>query len=170
MSIPSKALELENRSLNKEGDEPALLAAAYDVLKREWNNGNRDRELALHLMFLAWYGLCEPPFITGFEMQDGINYILKDGLISELQRTFQQVHLYFQPAISKDPEMLYVVGLMAHLFPYMLGNNEEWESRSIEYRKLYRAKLPDGISPLVFNERGVYGKYFQGQAAIKNGY
>ena len=64
MPIPEEALDLENRSIGING-EPTL-AAAYEILKNQWNNGERDRELGLHLMFLAWYGTSEPEYITGF--------------------------------------------------------------------------------------------------------
>ena len=170
MSIPAKALELENLLLDKEGNEAATLAAACEILEEEWRRGNRDRELALHLMFLAWYGMCEPAYLTGFETQEGSSYMLKDGLSDELRTIFQKVHDCFRPSISQDPEMLYVVGLMAHLFPYLLGDCFEWDARSIEYRKRYRTLRPDGISPGLFKGRGAYGDHFAYQAKGKNGY
>ena len=44
MSIPQKALELENRNIGING-EPTL-ADAYKILKEQWRNGDRDRELS----------------------------------------------------------------------------------------------------------------------------
>ena len=58
MPIPQKALDLENRSIGISG-EPTL-AEAYKILKEQWQSGDRDRELGLHLMFLAWFGNTEP--------------------------------------------------------------------------------------------------------------
>ncbi len=98
MPIPQKALELENRSIGING-EPTL-AAAYDILKEQWRNGDRDRELGLHLMFLAWYGLIEPGHLTGFSEND--------ALTQELNQTLTEVHAYFEPQIFQDAEMLYV--------------------------------------------------------------
>jgi hypothetical protein len=170
MPIPIEALELENQYLRIESGEDSPLAAAYEILKQEWDNGNRDRELALHLMFLAWYGLCEPAYLTGFETKEGSTYMLKDGVSNRLQMIFQQVHDYFEPEIRKDFEMLFVVGLMAELFPYLLGNSDEWERRSVEYRKYYRELKPEGISPEIFANRGAYGEYFYRQAKVENGY
>lgn len=51
MPISQKALDLENRSIGING-EPTL-AAAYEILKEQWNSGDRDREIGLHLMFLS---------------------------------------------------------------------------------------------------------------------
>jgi hypothetical protein len=160
MPFPLIALELENRSLGQNG-EPAL-AGAYGVLKREWDAGNREREVLLHLLFLAWYGLCEPAHITGF--------VLQDGLDGELQDTFNQIFAYVQPDIDRDAEMLYVVGLMAHLFPYLLGDTRKWQRRSQRYQRQYRALVPQGLDPSIFQHRGAYGEYFAGQAQVRNGY
>ena len=52
MPIPHEALDLENRSVGTNG-KPTL-AEAYKLLKKPWFDGDRDRELGLHLMFLAW--------------------------------------------------------------------------------------------------------------------
>jgi hypothetical protein len=160
MPFPHKALELENQSLIPNG-EPAL-AVAYQVLKDEWDRGNREREVLLHLLFLAWYGLCEPAHITGFPMHDGLD--------DQLQDTFHQIHAYVQPVIDTDAEMLYVVGLMAHLFPYLLGDTREWQRRSERYQLQYRALAPQGLDPGIFQHRGAYGEYFAGQAQVSDGY
>ena len=122
MSLPPDVLELENRSLGRHG--APTLASAYERLKQYWDAGNREREVALHLLFLAWYGLCEPPHITGFETHNMPSDELQ-ARFTELQDTFNQVHKAIESQIDDDPEMLYVVGLMAHLFPYLLGDEPE---------------------------------------------
>ncbi len=66
--------------------------------------------------------------------------------------------------------MLYIVGLMAHLTPYLLGNLDVWESRSKRYQLLYRELAPEGIDPKIFEGRGAYGDYFAGQARVKDRY
>lgn len=64
MTIPQEALDLESRHIGRDA-EPTL-APAYEILKKHWQGGNRDRDLGLHLMFLAWYGQIEPGSLTGF--------------------------------------------------------------------------------------------------------
>ncbi len=64
MSISEEALAPENRNLGTTYE--ATLADAYKILKVEWEHGNRDREVGLHLSFIAWYGIIEPSHITGF--------------------------------------------------------------------------------------------------------
>src|SRR5690348_1434161 len=113
MPIPEEALALENRSLGLEG-EPTL-AEAYRILKTEWDSGDRDRELGLHLMFLAWYGIIEPSHITGFNRTDPEKH--------ELNQTLFEVHEYFKDKMTDDAEMLYAFGLMAAMEWYMLEHD-----------------------------------------------
>src|SRR5690606_5082447 len=145
MPISQKAIDFENND---------SLAEAYEILKSQWRNGERDREIGLHLMFLAWYGIIEPGHLTGF--------IETDEVKSELSQVFNEVHDYFEPQIYQDAEMLYVFGLAANMFWYMFDNASEWEKRSIEYQKLYRELLPNGINPEIFQDRGAYGIYYEG--------
>jgi len=160
MDLPAEAIELENRSVGAHG-EPTL-ARACELLLRSWDAGNRSRELALHLMFLCWYLMLEPMHLTGLEPTNPIS--------DRLQLVFNEVHENFGANMARDAEMLYVVGLMAHLTPWLLGDNDSWESRSETYRLLYRKLAPQGISPQVFDGRGAYGDYFAGQARVENGY
>ena len=160
MSISQKALEFENRNIGASG-KPTL-ADAYEILKEQWSNGDCDREVGLHLMFLAWYGLIEPEHLTGF--------FVTEDLRQELNQLLNEVHDYFELQIYKDAEILYVFGLMAHMFWFMLEDNSIWEKRSIEYRQRYRALAPNGIDPEIFRNRGAYGAYYAGQAKIEGGY
>src|SRR5262249_20685397 len=140
MSIPRQALDLENRSIGR-GGEPTF-SRAYQLLLAEWRAGVRNRELGLHLMFLAWYLLCEPPFLTGLDKGDVES--------SGLSAVFREVHEHFLPTISDDPEMLYAVGLMAQLFPYVLGDEEKFEALSREYLELFKTLAPRGLPSNVF--------------------
>jgi hypothetical protein len=167
MTFPPDVIELENRSLGRHGSP--TLASAYERLKQYWDAGNHDREVALHLLFLAWYGLCEPAHITGFETE-GMSRDCLQAQFDQLQDTFNQIHTAMEPQIDGDPEMLYVVGLMAHLFPYLLGDELAWTQRSEHYRRRYHTLLPMGISPSVFHHRGAYGDYFAHQARGNDGY
>ena len=160
MGVPREVLELENRSLGREG-EPTLFRA-YELLLEEWRRGSRDREVGLHLMFLAWYLLCEPAHLTG----------LDERAVSQasLSAVFGKVHEHFQPTIRGDAEALYVVGLMAHLFPYVLGEVAEIDALAEEYRALYRALVPQGLTADIFIGRGAYGDYFASQSQVVGGY
>ncbi|HBE83327.1 MAG TPA: hypothetical protein DDW24_11165, partial [Blastocatellia bacterium] len=91
-------MELEYRGYSQNG-EPVLIDA-YRILKKQWNEGDRDREVGLHLLFLSWYGLVEPPFVFGEYVEE----------VDKLQQTFNQVFEYFQPQINSDPVLLYEIG------------------------------------------------------------
>jgi hypothetical protein len=160
MGIPPEALELEGRSLGRDG-EPTL-AAAYKLLLAQWRNGGRDRELGLHLMFLAWLLLCEPPHLTGL--------VASEVTSEQLVHMFNEAHDHFETAIRRDAEMLYAVGFMAHLFPYLLGDTDRWTQKSEEYQRLYRALAPGGIDAAQYDGRGAYGDYFGTQTVVKDGY
>ena len=159
MSIPLEALELENRHIGQHG-EPTI-GEAFKILRSDWAKGNRDRELCLHLLFLCWYGLAEPPNLTGFAEHE----------VDKLPGFFAEVFDYVQPAIDADAEMLYTVGLGAHLFGYLLPGGERiWDRRSEEYRQRYRQLCPNGIDPSIFLNRGYYGHYYYGHASVEMGY
>jgi hypothetical protein len=106
--------------------------------------------------------LVEPAFLTGADEAR-----VSPGSLPEV---FREVHDFFAPLESRDSEVLYVFGLMAHLFPWVLGDVKEWETRSAKYRTAYRNLVPDGLRPDVFAGRGFYGHYFRGQADVKAGY
>jgi len=65
MPISAKVMELEIQSVGAHG--APTLGAAYELLRDQWRSGERDRELALHLIFLAWYLNLEPPHLTGLD-------------------------------------------------------------------------------------------------------
>ena len=75
----------------------------------------------------------------------------------DLSFLFNQVHDFFAPVILQDAEMLYAVGLLLHLFSFLLGDEAAWNERSAFYRKTYRGLSPNGIDPAVFDGRGAYG-------------
>ena len=160
MAISLQALELENRSVGVKG-EPTL-GSAYQILRDAWLSGDRDRELCLHLMFLCWYILIEPPHLTGLDESRVPS--------SELGRIFNEVFDFMSPASQNDSEFLYVVGLMSALAPYLLGDNDTWEQLSRDYHTKYRQLKPKGLDPHVFEGRGAFGEYFAHQARVEDGY
>ena len=160
MPIPLQALELENRSIGKHGE--ATLAEAYAILKGCWEDGSRDREVGLHLMFIAWYGIIEPAHITGFHNDAETE--------KELNRTLSDVHYAFESRIGDDAEMLYAFGLAAHMFWFMFENSEYWQQIAAEYAKKYRKLSPDGLDSAIFKERGAYGEYYGRMCVVDGGY
>jgi hypothetical protein len=121
-------------------------------LKAAWELGHRDREDALHLLFLAWMHWADPPFVTG----------LKDDLDAEdLWRT---IFGYFGGENSIDAEFLHVAGLMVGIFPWGLGDEIEWASRAERMKARSLDLRPDGFSPEFFEGRSDYGDYFAHQA------
>ena len=161
MNWPDTILALENRSVGAHG-EPTL-GEALALAIREWDTGNRDRELRLHLLFLAWYCNLEPPYLTGFD-----ETVIPSARLPEV---FSAVYETFAGSIHNDAEALYVVGLIAQLTPWLLGGDHEtWEARSRDYRARYRALVPDGLEPSTFQGRGAYGDYFAGQVQVPGGF
>ena len=157
MALPLDVEALEQDYISPRG-RPTL-GRAYERLLEEWRGGNRDREVVLHLMFLSWYLLCEPPFLTGIDAERVDT--------EEFLGVFREAHDFMRPAIEGDAEALYAIGLMAHLLPHFWPtlNRSEWDSMANDYRVRYRALCPQGMSPSVFTSRGAYGKYFEHQAS-----
>lgn len=129
----------------------------YGRLKAAWELGLRDRDDALHLLFLAWMHWADPPFVTGME---------DDLEADELWRT---IYGYFGGEGSTDAEFLHVAGLMAGIFPWCLGDEVEWASRATRMRTRSLNLKPDGFSPKFFEGRSDYGDYFAHQARASAG-
>jgi len=123
----------------------------YAELKARWLAGERDRELGLRLMFFAWMHWADPPFVTG--MAD-------DPMAPHL---WQETFAHFGGENSTDAEFLYVSGIMAELFPWVLGNETQWEQRGLRMQARAKEVQPDGLSVALFNDRGEYGEYFAHQ-------
>lgn len=160
MGLPHAILDAENQSVGEHGE--ATLGKALELALAEWRGGNRDRELRLHLLFLAWYCNLEPPSVTGFgawlEASQWLPQICED------------VYATLADGIEDDPECLYVVGLMAGIAPWCLGRDEElWRSRSDEFQRRCRALRPHGLDAAIFAGRGAYGEYFRGHVTLKGG-
>lgn len=139
MTICIEGLALENEAIGPNG-RPTI-GGALDVFRTQWDAGERDRELALHLMFLAWYLSVEPPHLTGL---DEVR-----TPVSSLASVFNAAHDRLLPTgtDTDDVEALYVAGLAAPLCPWVLGETSLWIARSEAYRVRYRQLMPGGISP-----------------------
>ncbi len=127
------------------------------MLKVRWQTGHRDLETGLRLMFLAWYACAEPPFLTGLTMQE------------DTGRVFREVFAHFGGAGSTEPELLYAVGLMCHIFAYCCGAADEWSAVGVECMRAARRLKSECYPPEHFEGRGAYGNYFAHMARVGSG-
>jgi len=127
-----------------EGDYQKLLAG--------WIAGERDRENALQLLFLAWMHWADPPFVT--KMSDD----------PQAPQIWHEVYDFFGGEWSCDAEFLAVAGLMAHLFPYVLGDETVWSATAQRLKARSLALQPDGFPAKLFEGRGDFGEYFAHQS------
>ena len=121
---------------------------AYRLLKSGWQNGNRDRENTLHLLFLAWMHWAEPDFLTGLTDDEDAN---------ELWRA---IYDDFGGEAASDAEFLFVASLMADIFPWALGDVAEWETRAKRMAARSLELKPEGFTTRAFQGRSDYGEYF----------
>ena len=133
-----------------------ILDQAYNILRDHWENVSKDRAVSLHLIFLAWYGLAEPAFLTGFQETDRVPS-------GELQNSFHQVYNYLIDTNELDAEFYFVVGLMASIFPFYLGDESHWEEIGKSYLNQYQKLAPNGFPSTTFTNQGLYGEYFSHQ-------
>jgi hypothetical protein len=124
----------------------ASLGRAYDALVVRWKEGARDRETALHLLFLIWYGQAEPPYLTG----------LKDVNRTRIIELFHRLGGEF----STDPEVLLIVTIMCENAPWALGDEQYWREIGTRFNKRLREQPDSGLSRQTFARRGAYGHYF----------
>lgn len=133
--------------------ETRTLGKAYRLLKQRWLEGHKDRETALRLMFLAWYSCAEPNTYTG----------LPDPDEEDTASIFREVFTHLGGEASEDAEVLYAVGLMAHLFPDCIGPENEWKEIAKRCFQKAHSFRPAGFHPSDFSGRGYYGEYFAHQ-------
>ena len=126
-----------------------ILGKAYGMLKARWEAGERDPETGLRLMFFAWYGNAEPPYLTGIEFELG-----------EGPQIFQEVFSFFGGLECGVPELLFVVGVMAEIAVFACGEDEEWTAIGNFCARAARELRPSGYPPEHYEGRGAYGDYF----------
>ena len=127
------------------------MESEYRELKARWLAGERDRELGLHLMFFAWMHWADPPFVTGLTGDRGAEALWRD------------VFAYAGGESSMDVEFLFVAGLMAKLFPYAIGDEDEWSQRGSRMKERALESKSTTLRLSTFENRGEYGKYFAHQ-------
>lgn len=107
------------------------------------------RELALQLMFLAWWHWAEPDFLTGLS-DDPEAMPLWRILIED-----------FGGENSDDPEFLFIAGIMLNITPWALPGDEHTNDELAKRMEARSAELrPQGFEPGYFDEDREYGEYF----------
>ena len=102
-------------------------------------------------MFYAWMNWADPEFVTG----------LADD--PDATALWHQAFAFLGGEESSDPEFLYVSAVMAALFPWELGDEDEWTQRAARLRRRANEVQPSGLSEDLFENRGEYGRYFAHQ-------
>jgi hypothetical protein len=126
--------------------------ATYTELKTRWRAGERDRELALQLLYFAWMHWADPPFVTGMNNDE-------DAI-----PLWFEVFEFFGAEEASDAEFLHVTAIMGIITPDELGGEELWVPRIERLQARSRQLRPEGFAPEVFEGRGDYGDYFAHQA------
>lgn len=125
---------------------------SYAELKARWRAGDRDRELGLQLLYLAWMHWADPSFVTGLQGDD------------EAIPLWFEIFDHFGGDASPDAEFLHVTAIMATITPEELGGEELWKPRIERLRSRSKKLRPPGFPPEAFEGRGAYGDYFAHQA------
>ena len=126
----------------------------YQKLRSGWAGGDRDRERALHLLFLSWWHWAEPEFLTG--LSDDPSAVA----------LWHEVFDHFGGEASSDAEFLFVAGIMATVTPWGLGDEVHWAAAANRLSASARQLRPSGFSPSDFEGRSDYGEYFAHQSSI----
>ena len=127
--------------------EPSL-GEAYALLSRRWQDGARDVDTALRLMFLAWYTNCEPVYLTGLPSHEPTCDM------------FDEVFQAMGGVDNVDPLFHFAVGYMADAFPWACGAEEVWAKRAQECQARYESLGAPRFTPEDFAGRGAFGRYF----------
>jgi len=102
-------------------------------------------------MFFAWMHWADPPFVT--ELSDD----------PDAERLWREGFDAMGDEASTDAEFLFVAGLMAEIFPYVLGGEREWATRGSDMKSRAMKVQASSLPLSTFDNRGEYGKYFSHQ-------
>jgi hypothetical protein len=134
-----------------------LMEEDYQKLRAGWAAGDRDRERALHLLYLSWWHWAEPDFLTGLS---------DDPTVVQLWR---DIFADFGGEASVDAEFLFVAAIMAEVTPWAFDDEDAWATAADMMMARSLLLKPDGFSPAAFEGRGDFGKYFAHQASTPRG-
>jgi hypothetical protein len=131
-----------------QGGGPTL-GTAYAELLARLEQGAEDRETSLRLMFLTWYACSEPGHLTGLP-HDAWTPSRFENLLERLGG----------PATT-NPEVMFVVSVMASSFPDCCGDETRWRAIGVDLAERYAALPAERkVDPATFEGRGAYGDYF----------
>lgn len=122
------------------------LGESFSLLLARWQAGARDEETAVRLLFLCWYRVVEPLWLT--------------GLYEETGSLFTEV---FEQAGGEEhatPLVLLAVGVMAGMFPWVVGDEIAWAETAERLERKARELQPD-IGSESFSGLGEAGRYFR---------
>ena len=123
-------------------DKPEL----FEILLKAWRSGERDIELALHLIFTTW-DLQE-------QCYDEYTRNLDDIILSEV---FQEAYEYIGGVQSNNYTFLLTSAYMILLFDYRTGLTISDAEACL---KRFLEICPSGIPVFEFEHRGDFGEYF----------
>lgn len=129
------------------------LGRSYELLNERWQNGARDRETALRLLFLAWYSCSEPAHLTGL------------GAANPAPQLITDLFTNVGGEDAANEEVWFVVSIMAEVAPWCLGDEKYWQEVGQRFRSRLRER-DVRVRPALFDRRGAYGDYFAHQARV----
>lgn len=128
-------------------DGKPSLGAAHTMLRTRWEQGLRDSETVLRLLFLLWYSNVEPPALTGLPTNENFSAV------------FRQVFESVGGTESQDNEILFAVGTFCEIAPWSLGNDAEWSMIGERCRHELQKRGFNSLGQVPFTQRGAYGQY-----------
>jgi hypothetical protein len=134
-----------------------LMEEYYQKVRAGWAAGDRDPELALHLLYLSWWHWAEPGPLTGLS---------DDPTVVQLWR---DIFEDFGGEASVDAEFIFVAAIMVKVTPWAFDDEDAWATASDKMMARSLLLKPDGFSPAAFEGRGDFGKYFAHQASTPRG-
>ncbi len=141
MNWPDTILELEGEALASMASRRSVKHSRLPL--SSGMRGTATASFGFISFSLAWYCNIEPPHLTGWD-----EFICPP---TDLPGLFSAVYDTFVASILNDVEVLYVVGLIAQLTPWLLGGEVgTWELRSREYLARCRVLVAQRPSPVLF--------------------
>jgi hypothetical protein len=127
-----------------------VLQESYHVLLQRWDDGKRDRETTLRLLFLNWLTFAEANFLTGLQVTNASPYLLLD-LFEALGGED-----------TNDEEVWFVMSVMIDIAETWFGDEKYWVGVGEKFKRSLGDRWQDMDSRL-FGNRGAYGDYFAHQ-------
>jgi hypothetical protein len=143
--------------LEVDGFSGSNLQPAYDALLDRWREA-QDRETGLRLLFLAWYAMAEPSFLTGLINPDESPHVAEER---DARLVATEVLHTLEGTLDVDPEFLLTTIHLIRVCPWAFDMTERESEELIRRYKGAAQNL--GVTALraeSFAGRGAYGEYF----------